>query len=348
MVMLSTRSLLLLLVSALLVPAQVVRFKRIAEPREQAFTVLVPSDWRASGGVTRVNPMSAGGALNAIAAKLDFSLSSPDGRIRLHWFPETNYIDMRGNPVQGMFPPGSDYNGAPVWPKLNAFAYIEQMVLRRGRPRAAGLHATAKYPLPKVAASYEQVVRQMRIPIQFRFDAALLVVQYQEGGSTWDEAVYTAVQDWGPAGGGLWSNKDTFSMRAPAGQLQKAGRIVSVILNSVDLNPRWVEGEIRGQITRNEIAVRTQQEIARLDREIVEHRRRTNAEINNQMYHNLMRTEEYVNPLTKKVEVGSNEWSHRWVNDRGEAIYTDDPNFDPQRAGLSGFVRSPVRKRFPQ
>ncbi len=157
-----------------------------------------------------------------------------------------------------------------------------------------------------------------------------------------------AIQDWGAAGAGLWTNKDTFSVRTSAGGLEKVGRVVSVILNSTRLNPRWVEGEIRGQIQRNEIALRTQQEIQRLDREIVEHRRRTNAEINNQMYHNLMRTEEYVNPLTKQVEIGSNEWNYRWVNDKGEAIYSDETNFDPERLGLRGFVRSPVRKRFPE
>ena len=104
-------------------------------------------------------------------------------------------------------------------------------------------------------------------------------------------------------------------------------------------------GEIKGQAARGEIALRTQQDLARLDREIVEHRQRTNAEINNQAFHNLMRTEEYVNPITRKVEVGSNEWNYRWVNERGEAVYTDDPNYDPARDGLTGFQRSPVRKR---
>ena len=42
-------------------------------------------------------------------------------------------------------------------------------------------------------------------------------------------------------------------------------------------NPRWVAGELQGQLRRNEIAIRTQHDIARLYREIVEHRRRTNA-----------------------------------------------------------------------
>ncbi len=38
-------------------------------------------------------------------------------------------------------------------------------------------------------------------------------------------------------------------------------------------------GEIQGQMQRNQIAIRAQQDIAKLDREITEHRRRTNAEI---------------------------------------------------------------------
>ena len=85
-------------------------------------------------------------------------------------------------------------------------------------------------------------------------------------------------------------------MRAPAGKLEGTGRIVSIILSSVQVNPQWVHGEILGQVKRNEIAIRSQEEIARLDREIAEHRRRTNSEINNQMYRNVMGTENTLTP----------------------------------------------------
>jgi hypothetical protein len=294
-----------------------------------------------------VNPLTAGGPLNAIAAKLDFTIASPDGRTAFHWYPETIYVDTRRMPAAAAFPVGSNYNGALVLPLTNAFGYIEQ-AFRYVHPRAAGLKVKGRFPLPKAAQSYASVAQLAGGLIQFRFDVGLIVVEYQESGVTWEEALYSAVQDYGPAGAGLWSNKDTFSIRTPAGELEKTGRILATVLNSVQLNPRWVEGEIRGQITRNEISIRTQQEIARLDREIVEHRTRTNSEINNQMFHNLMGTEEYVNPISKKVEVGSNAWNHRWVNERGEAVYSDDPDYDPGRDGLSGFQRSPVRKRFPE
>lgn len=328
-------------------PAETVRFRRAPEPNEGAFSMLLPADWRWQGGITRVNPLAANGPLNAIAAKLDMSVTSPDGALTLRWYPETNYMDMRSSPAAPMFPPGSNYNGAPVAPKMNAFTYLDQIIFRRAHPRASGLKLKGRFPLDKVAQSYAQVVQSMRIPIQFAFDCGLIWVEYSENGAQWEEVLFTGIQDWGQAGAGLWTNKDTFSARAPAGSLEKSGPIVSIILQSIEINPKWVEGEIRGQIQRNEIAIRSQQDIQRLDREITEHRRRTNAEIQNQMFHNLMGTDEYVNPLTKKVEVGSNAWNYRWVNDRGEAVYTDDANFDPVRAGLQGYVKSPVRKRFP-
>ncbi|MBI4894032.1 MAG: hypothetical protein HY821_25670 [Acidobacteria bacterium] len=325
-----------------------VQFKRMAEPKERAFTVLAPADWRVSGGIVRVNPSAAGGTLNAIGAKLDFTMTSGDGRVTLRWLPETMYMDARQMAAGQMFPQGSNYNGALVWPKLNAEAYIQQGMLKRLRAGAQGIKVKARYPLPQVAASYAQMARSMGVPVELRYDAALMVMEYTEGGQTWEEAFYTAVQDFGQAGAGLWSNKDSFAARAPAGQLDKVRPVLTVILNSVELSPEWMMGELQGQMTRGEIARRSQQELARIDREIVEHRRRTNSEINNMMYHNLMGTDEYVNPKTQKVEIGTNAYKNRWVNERGEAIYTDDDNFDPVRAGLSGYVRSQVRKRFPE
>jgi hypothetical protein len=321
---------------------QAVRFRRVAEPKEGAFTLLAPADWRLSGGITRVNPLASGGSLNAVAAKLDLELASPDGRIRLRWYPENLYVDPRRNTAAAMFPVGGNYNGAQVFPLPGAFEYLDRGFAYH-HPRASAVRSRSRHPLPDAARSYAAVTAAMRIPVEFRYDVGLRVIEYREDGALWEEAQYTAIQDF--AGSGLWCNKDTFSIRTPAGGIESSGRIVSIVLRSIELDPKWVAGEIRGQIARNEISIRTQQEIARLDREITDHRRRTSAAINNQMQHTLMETEEYVNPLTRKVEIGSNAWRFRWVNNRGEAIYTDDPGYDPVRAGLSGYVRSPVRQR---
>jgi len=327
--------------------SEAVRFKRITEPREGAFTMLAPMDWTASGGIVRVNPLNSGGALNSIGAKLDFTVTSGDGRIVMRWYPEVTFVDNRYMPAAALFPPGSNYNGAMVWPLESAFGYIGKAMFAKQRQGVANVNVKLRQNLPKATAGYQQVAQMMRLPIRLNYDAALIVVEYSQGGAQWEEAFYTAIQDMGQVGMGMWSNKDSFSVRAPAGRLEAMRPVIDLMLNSVKLNPVWVQGEIQGQIQRGEIARQTQEELARLDREIVEHRRRTNAEIQNQMHHNLMGTEEYVNPISRRTEVGSNQWSYRWVNQNGEAIYTDDPNYDPARHGLEGFERSPVRKRFP-
>lgn len=49
-------------------------FQRIAEPKEQAFTLLVPKGWQSAGGIFRVDPTAQGGPSQSIAAKLDFAV----------------------------------------------------------------------------------------------------------------------------------------------------------------------------------------------------------------------------------------------------------------------------------
>lgn len=66
------------------------------------------------------------------------------------------------------------------------------------------------------------------------------------------------------------------------------------------------------------------------------------------MYLILTEQEEYINPYTNKTEIGTNQWQHRWQNNLGEIIYTDDENYNPNHdPGLqvTGFKRSVVRKR---
>jgi len=55
------------------------------------------------------------------------------------------------------------------------------------------------------------------------------------------------------------------------------------------------------------------------------------AEIHNDTFLTLTDQEEYINPYTNEVDVGSNQWKHRWVTEGGDVFYTDDENSDPNR-----------------
>ena len=117
------------------------------------------------------------------------------------------------------------------------------------------------------------------------------------------------------------------------------------------MNIQWFAGEARGQQTRSRIAARTQQQIQEIDRQIVEHRQKTNAEINNDMYLTLTDQEEYVNPYTGEVEMGSNQWERRWTNESGDVIYSNDSEYNPNydlELNRSDYKVTPIRPRFPQ
>ena len=69
------------------------------------------------------------------------------------------------------------------------------------------------------------------------------------------------------------------------------------------------------------------------------------------MFLTLTDQEEYVNPFTNEVEVGSNQWQHRWINEGGDVIYTNDEYYDPRtdvNLNRTDYKKTPIRKRFPQ
>jgi len=332
-------------------PSETVVFQRVAEPREQAFTLLVPKGWDIRGGIMRVDPTMQGGPAQSIAAKVDFAVQSDaDGTVMIYWPPDMLYFDARHSPAgqMGLFPPGSNYQGMTVWPIMPAAQFLQEVAHRSLHPQASGAQVEEQRSLPRLAQRYLQRVQAFPMQTTFSYDAATATISYSEGGKRYREQMMTVIENWGQMGAGMWGNKETVIIRAPASEFDRWLPILSVIQGSVQISPQWLAGEIRGQIQRGEIMLRTQQEINRINQQIVEHSQTTTAEIHNDMFLTLTDQEEYVNPYTNETEVGSNQWQHRWVNDRGDVIYSDreayDPNTDVQM-NVSGFRRSSVRPR---
>ncbi|MBI5472974.1 MAG: hypothetical protein HY961_11570 [Ignavibacteriae bacterium] len=324
---------------------------RVHEPNERAFTFLLPKSWLVEGGITRVNPLTAGGPMNAIAAKLDITVKRDhEGTVMIHWLPDMMYFDARMSPAgqMGLFPPGSNYQGMFVWPLLSAQEYLSQKVLRDLHGTQSGVKIVEKKSLPAISRGYRQRVAKLMPGMTFSYDAATMTVSYTQRGIKYKERLFTVIENWGELGQGMWGNKETVVFRAPENEFDKLAPIVSMIQNSVRVNSEWLAGELRGQAQRGEIVAKTNAEIQRIDREITEHRRRTNEEINNDMFLTLTGQEEYVNPYTNEVERGTNEYKHRWENASGEIVYSNEEYYDPnhdRKLNRTDFRRSPVRER---
>ncbi len=333
---------------------ETVVFRRTSEPREKAFNLLVPKDWTVEGGIFRVDPTAQGGPAQSIAAKLDFTIKSDAaGTVMTRWLPDVLYFDMRGSPAgqMGMFPPGSNYAGMTVCPLLSARDFLSQVVFPYAHPGAGNVRVVEQKNLPELAREFQQNVLALMPGATFSYDAAMMTVVYDEAGARYEEKLVTVVENWGSMGAGMWGNKETFLVRTPEGRFADWEPVFSTIQTSVRMNPQWVRGEIRGQIQRGEIVANTQREIQRIEQEIVDHRSKTNAEIQNDMFLTLTEQEEYVNPYTREIETGTNQWRHRWVNESGDVIYSDNESYDPNvdvNLNRSDFKRTPIRPRFPE
>lgn len=327
----------------------VVYFKKVTEPKEGAFELLVPKGWNYQGGIYRVDPQTQGGAAQSIAAKNDFAVFNNQSKdVMIRWLPDNFFFDMTGAPAAPFFPQGSNYNGMLVMPKCNAVTFVQNVVFPYAHPRASNVNYKNSKNLSGLAKAYKDYSLKLSLMLTMGYYATMVTVEYIENGKQYEEYIVAVVEDYGSLGAGLWSNKNTLFIRAPKGELQKWASLLQTIHASVKLNTKWLMAEARGQQTRANTLIQVQHEVQNIDREIAAHTQKINYEINNDMYLTLTDQEEYINPYSGEVEIGTNQWQNRWQNDLGEIIYTNNdsynPNFDPE-LNVSGFKRSKIRKR---
>lgn len=328
-----------------------VAFRRQNEPRERAFSLMVPRGWVIEGGIFRVDPNMQGGAAQSIAAKCDFTVKNNNpGHMMIRWLPDVLFFDMRGAPAASMFPPGSNYNGMTVMPKMPCLDFIVQVVIPYAHPNAVNVKVVEEKQLPDMVNRYTSYTNHIAPYLTMAYQSSITTITYTEGGKNYIEKIVTVIEDWGVMGAGLWGNKETFLIRTPVGEYEKWAPVFSIIQGSVQFNSNWLIGEIKGQMKRSRIMEQTLKTIRDIDQQIITHQQQTNAEIHNDMFLTLTDQEEYVNPYNGKIETGSNQWQHRWVSETGDIIYTDlddfNPNYDPELNNVS-FKKTPIRKRKP-
>jgi hypothetical protein len=343
-----------------------VLFQRLAEPNENAFTIAVPKGWQLEGGIHRADLMHHVVDAQSIEAKLDLSVKSDSsGRVMIRWCPEYKFCDMRMNPAAMMFPPGSNYAGMIVQPMMSAVDFIIHSVLPWAHPNTQDVQVIEQGNQPLLEEAYQQRMAALGFPARFSYDGGSVTFSYTENGVHYHEKAQVVIENMGPIAGGMWSNKDTILLRAPQDEFEIWEPVLHHIQESLQLNFSWLAQEMvnqeflaksflnaqQAQQARERRFLELQQQIQQMDRQIAEHRMRTNAEIMNDNYLTLMELEEYVNPITNEVETGSNQWDYRWVNAEGDEFYTDNEYHDPNIPGLlncSDWQRTPVRPRFPQ
>ncbi|HBE39648.1 MAG TPA: hypothetical protein DDW27_00270 [Bacteroidales bacterium] len=321
-------------------------FRRLEEPREKAFSLLVPDGWIIEGGALRLISDQIAGAANMIDCKFDMTVkNNSTGSVMIRWLPEMMCLDQ--SRAFG-YPEGSVFNNTLVRRKRTPSKFIYEVAIPYSHPEAMDVNIISEKPLPGLAELFQRYIDPaMQAITNMSYQAVMLEYSYSERGIKYQERMITVIEDYGINGAGMWKNRTTMLIRAPFGELDKWEPVLSVIQNSGIWRTAWIAAEANGQRKRAGQMLLTQQEIQALDKAINENHSRTNSEINKDMYLNLTGQNEFKNPHTGETETDTNHWKYRWVNNLGEIIYSDQQNYDPnfdRELNKTGFKLSIPRK----
>jgi hypothetical protein len=327
-----------------------ISFTRVYEPREQAFTILVPKGWQAEGGIFRVNALQAGGPLNAMEAKCDLKyVNNSTETVTFHIFPDIVYA--HEGIGGGFFPAGSNYQGAEVRSIVSATSFLTGLFSSL-HPNAASVKTLKICRLPgeikamdQGLAFTNQLLAQIGLQsMSYQSDAAGATFEYIEDGVTYREIIVAGIINMPAAL--TWKNTRTLSFRAPAAQFENWRPVMDIMRFSIQFNPTWILKECEGQRERADIVTKVYEEMRRIDREMLTKTTVNREEIMNDNFLVLTEQEEFVNPHTGEVEIDTDAYQYRWTTPDGDIYYTnredEDPNHFMQR---TDYKQSPVRKR---
>jgi hypothetical protein len=327
-----------------------VRFKMLRYIDQQgigmeAFSMLIPADWKFQGGIhwTLDNP-----AMPAVAA---FSVTNPGGVEELEVFPNQMFFWTNNQMLLSMFPIGSRYLGSEVRPPAGSlkdlFAGIliprfrggetdVRLVEVKSLPELAGQLGRGQQAMPGGAASAE---------------GGKAKIEYRKGDHWMEEEMFAVVESHAYAMPSMmgqimnvnWMADYLFSFKAEKGNLDAHAKTFQTMVRSFKLNPQWfnkyaqltdylIKAQIQqiqniGQISR--IISQTHNEISDMIMDSYQQRQAVYDRISTNFSRMIRGVDAYTDPVNSSAVELPSGYSRAWTNNLGEYVLSDDPNFNP-------------------
>jgi hypothetical protein len=302
---------------------------------DEAFQMLVPSDWKVEGGIEWRHDLS-NLALTAMR------ISNPNGSEALEFFPIFPYIWSEMG-IMG-FPPGSNYLGNIVHPVIsNPAVYIEQIVLAQFRPNV-NPRIIDSVPFPGVAQVVAASIQEQGVRKTIK--AEKIRVEYKESGKWIHEDFYCVlVYSQSPLvpGTTYWSANQLYSFKAEKGRLDEKASLLHTMISSVNINLKWFNKYVQvvqmwqqnqmqaildaGAISR--YIARTNDAINDIIRGVYENQQATYNRVNANFSRYVRGVESYRNPFSNRMVTLPSGYRDAWISAQEEYILSNNAGFDP-------------------
>ena len=334
----------------------VLRFKKLHVKDDligtEAFSMLIPADWRAQGGVVwRRNPFKPATAAMRVA--------SPDGLTQFEILPQMPFVDgARETNMQAVrmagsaaiaamaerFAEGQLYFGNEVRQRVDDPAlFVRQFVLPRFRAELRDLRIVKVEDMPKVAeaiAAAEPAEEASRKTVR----VGRTRIEFSLGRQAFEEDIYCVLLlvEIPAIRQTYWSAEHLLAFRAPRGQLDGRIQVLRTICNSFRIDLKWynkysqlvatlVQGQIKeiqavGEFSRK--WAQMSDEISRDRQKSWEDRQARQDEMNRRYSQYQRGLQDYRDADGNRVELPAG-YNNAWISRGGEYIMTDNPNFNP-------------------
>lgn len=305
------------------------------EPKEGAFTFLLPKDWLVEGGIYYVNPMAVGGMAQSLAPKCDLVLKSDQaGTVLLHWLPEITYQDPRylANSMLGWMSATLPNNGLQSQVCVPPVQFLTEVLFPAVHPQATDVQVIS-------GQAEEELARRQaaQAPMPLAFDAASVIVTYTENSVRYKERLQVCIENMGQMGMGIWYNKAATLFRAPEEAYDRWLPVFETIINSVWINPTWALYTQQGIQYRSAVMLDTQRYEQAVMAQMAADRQAMNwGYTHRNAYYSFTPRMSYLNPYTNYVEYAPAYWPYRWMSPAYNMVYSHDPNYDPNHDVMLG------------
>ena len=291
------------------------------DPRENAFSLEIPADWRMDGGTLRRAPVDV---------VFPWSLTSPDGAVRVTGGDGELPTFTTPNPMltAGGFREGSWYSPG----------YGVRMQVRRYMPGLAFVRAYAAQKAAQGCSDFRVVEERDRtrelaaINAQYaRFRSMGMNIQATAG-----EVSFTCQMQGRPVAGyyfattlltqmpgnALWVVDQLYGYMAAGGAEAQAEAALSHALESCQFNPQWVAMQqgIVGAVSK--IVAQTQTEISRMSKESFEYRQRVTSESARKFSNATLGLVDVRDPATGREFKVDNAADYHWIDANGRILGT--------------------------
>jgi hypothetical protein len=306
-------------------------FVRWQDPRENAFSIEVPSQWKISGGLFRFASVDVRAAWEAISPEGQIRITGGDAEIPPFTLP-TPMLEMTGFREGSWYSPGYGVN-MMVRRYIPGTAFAKEYVMTKVARGCSDLTFTETRDRPDAVQAINAINAQYgNLGISVSLTAGEVAFTCHRGDQVMQGYYFAGTQlVQSPAGGGVWNVEYLCGYLAAREKAEQAQSVLNTIIKSIQLNPQWVAMQQNITANTSQIVSRTNAEISNIISESYWSRQGTMDELSRRRSNVILGVEDVVDPVTGreiKVESGSNYY---WIDHRGTIVGTETdtrPNID--------------------